>query len=113
MLADWFGVRGDYSRAFEFATMSLAVAEEIEHSQWLTYSHYILGALYLDILAEPEARQHLELALALANKIGSRWWITNASGYLALVHILAGDLPRARRCSGSRLADLHRGRPPR
>jgi DNA-binding CsgD family transcriptional regulator len=95
MLADHFGVRGDYARAFEFATMSLAIAEEIEHSQWITYSHYILGALYLDIRAEAEARRHLELALALANQIGSRWWVTNASGYLALAHILSRDLPRA------------------
>src|SRR5258707_3113796 len=95
MLGNYFGIRGAYSKAFSFAKMSLAVAQEIEHSQWITYSHYSLGTLYLDILAPAEARQHLEHALTLANQIGSRWWVTNVTGYLALTYFLENDLERA------------------
>jgi tetratricopeptide (TPR) repeat protein len=46
---------------------------------------------YLDLLALPEARQHLERALALAQEIGSRHWIRVVTGFLARVYLLQQD----------------------
>jgi tetratricopeptide (TPR) repeat protein len=54
-----------------------------------------LGALYLDLLALPEAQQHLEQALTLARELGSWNWIRITSGFLALLHLLQQDLTKA------------------
>jgi len=94
-LAQYLGTRGEYGRAFEAAQASLAIAEQIEHVQWITYAHYVLGVHYLDLLALSEARQHLERALALAQEIGSWHWIRIISGFLASASILRQDLIRA------------------
>jgi tetratricopeptide (TPR) repeat protein len=85
---NYLGQEGDYATAFDFLKTSLAITEEIEHSQWRTYSQYGLGLLYFDILDIPQAREHLELGLKLAEQIGSQWWVTNISGFLALVYVL-------------------------
>jgi len=70
---------------------SLQIAEEIEHRQWMTFGHYELGVLYLELLALPEARQHLEQALALAQETGSRHWIRVVTGFLARIYLLQQD----------------------
>jgi DNA-binding CsgD family transcriptional regulator len=89
------GPRCEYARALEVAQRGLAIAEEIEHRQWLTAGHRALGALYLDLLAFSEAQQHLEQALALAQEIGSRFWTRTASEFLALVSLAQHDVTRA------------------
>ena len=89
------GLRGEYARALEVAQRGLAIAEEIEHRQWMTAGHRALGALYLDLLALSEAQQHLEQSLALAQEIGSRYWTRIASGFLALVSLAQHDVTRA------------------
>src|SRR6266516_86270 len=85
------GPRGQYARALEVAQRGLAIAEEIEHRQWMTAGHRALGALYLDLLALSEARQHLEQALALAQEVGSWNWIRIISGFLAPAYLLQHD----------------------
>jgi DNA-binding CsgD family transcriptional regulator len=57
----------------------------------MTAGHRALGALYLDLLALAEARQHLEQALALAQEVGSWNWIRIISGFLAPVYLLQHD----------------------
>jgi serine/threonine protein kinase/predicted ATPase len=94
-MAMLLGPRGEYARALEVAQRGLAIAEDIEHRQWMTAGHRVLGALYLDLLALPEAQQHLEQALALAQEIGSWFWTRNASALLASVCIGRGDLAQA------------------
>jgi ATP/maltotriose-dependent transcriptional regulator MalT len=89
------GPRGEYARALEVAQRGLAIAEEIEHRQWMTAGHRALGALYLDLLALSEAKPHLEQALTLAQEVGSRNWIRIISGFLASVYLLQHDLARA------------------
>ncbi len=84
-MAQGLGVRGEYAHALELAHDGLRIAEEIEHRQWMTATHWTLGALYLDLLALPMARQHLEQALRLSQEIGSLYWIHNASALLASV----------------------------
>jgi DNA-binding CsgD family transcriptional regulator len=85
------GLRGEYARALEVAQHGLAIAEEIEHRQWMTAGHRALGALYLDLLALSEAQQHLEQALALAQEVGSWNWVRIISGFLAPVYLLQHD----------------------
>jgi DNA-binding CsgD family transcriptional regulator len=87
--------RGEYAHALEVAQRGLAIAEEIEHRQWVTAGHQALGALYLDLLALSEAQHHLEQALALAQEIGSRFRTRTVSGLLALVSLAQHDVMRA------------------
>src|SRR6266700_7645631 len=94
-LALCLGSQGEYTHAFESAQRSLEIAEEIEHQQWQTAAHTILGGMYSGLLVLPQAREHFERALALAHEIGSLFWIRIATGYLASAIILQGDLTRA------------------
>jgi ATP/maltotriose-dependent transcriptional regulator MalT len=90
-MAMCLGPRGEYAQALEVAQRGLAIAEEIEHRQWMTAGHRALGALYLDLLALSEAKPHLEQALVLAQEIGSWNWIRIISGFLASVYLLRHD----------------------
>src|SRR5260370_26542643 len=94
-LAQYLGPRGEYARALEVAQASLALAEQIEHRQWLTAAHWQLGVLYLELLALPEAQHHLEQALVLAQEVGSWNWIRIVSGFLARAYLLQHDLTKA------------------
>ncbi len=96
MLGFGLGFRGDYGRALDSVRSGLAIAEEIEHREWTTAGHYYLGMLYLDLLALPEAQEHLERASALAHEIGSGYWIQSAAMWLTGVRIAQRDLAQAR-----------------
>jgi len=73
------------------AQAGLALAEQIEHRQWITFGYWILGTLYLDLLVLPEARASLEQALTLAHEVGSWNWIRIVSGFLAPTYLLQQD----------------------
>jgi ATP/maltotriose-dependent transcriptional regulator MalT len=90
-MAMCLGPRGEYAQALEVAQRGLAIAEEIEHRQWMTAGHRALGALYLDLLALSEAKPHLEQALALAQEVGSWNWMRIISGFLAPAYLLQDD----------------------
>jgi predicted ATPase/DNA-binding NarL/FixJ family response regulator len=90
-LAHYLGPRGEYARALEVAQASLALSEQIEHRQWLAAAHMQVGVLYFDLLALPEAKHHLEQALALAHEVGSWNWMRKVSGLLAPVYLLQQD----------------------
>jgi DNA-binding CsgD family transcriptional regulator len=94
-MAMLLGPRGEYARGLEVARYGLDIAEDIEHRQWMTAGHRVLGALHLDLLALSEAQQHLEQALTLAQEIGSWFWTRNASALLASVCIGLNNLVRA------------------
>jgi DNA-binding CsgD family transcriptional regulator len=94
-LGQYLGPRGEYAYALQVAREGLALAEQIEHHEWMTNGHWELGVLYLDLLALPEARTSLEHALALAHEVGSWNWIRIVSGFLARVLILQLDLEQA------------------
>ena len=94
-LAHYLGPRGEYARALEVAQASLALSEQIEHRQWLTAAHWQVGVLYFDLLALPEAQQHLEQALALTHEIGSWHWIRVVTGFLVRVYLLQQGFMKA------------------
>jgi len=94
-LALWYGLRGQYARAFELAGSGLRIAEEIEHTQWIAGSLCSLGALYVDVFAPERARPLLERALALARELGSSVWVPYAAARLALAYTVERDFSRA------------------
>src|SRR5919205_69602 len=67
------GARGQYRRALEATRACLAIAEEIGHRAWIAGGNFTLGAIYLDLLALPLAREHAERAQAAAQAIDSRF----------------------------------------
>jgi DNA-binding CsgD family transcriptional regulator/tetratricopeptide (TPR) repeat protein len=89
------GWRGDYLHALEVVQQGLEIAREIEHRQWMTAAHCVLGALYLDLLELSMACQHLKQALTLAHEIGSQHWISGSAAFLASASILSNDLAEA------------------
>jgi DNA-binding CsgD family transcriptional regulator len=95
MLGMAAGARGDYDRAFAHGHAALAIADEIEHRQWMTAAHRLLGHLHLDLLCLGDAQHHLERALALARAIDSSFWIQSVSSFLASTYILAGATHQA------------------
>ena len=90
------GSQGQYARALVAAQRGLAIAEEIEHRQWMTAGHCALGALALDVLALSQARLHLEQAMALAQQIRSQFWVRFSVGLLARVYLLQQEPQRGR-----------------
>src|SRR6266699_2830170 len=94
-MAHFLGSRGEYGHALDLAHDGLRIAEEIEHRQWMTATHWALGALYLDLLELTMARQHLEQAMRLSQEIGSLYWIRHSTALLASVYIGLKDLTRA------------------
>jgi DNA-binding CsgD family transcriptional regulator/tetratricopeptide (TPR) repeat protein len=91
-LAMSFGARGAYAHALDLARHALATAEEIEHRQWIIGSHMVLGRLYLDLLAFPQARRHLEFALDLARDLHSSNWMQIAGAMLAMTYLRQGEM---------------------
>lgn len=89
------GSYGEYGRAMECLSTGLALAEEINHRQWITGICCALGALYHDLLMLSEARQYLERAVALANEIGSNFWLNIASGFLISAALASNDRAKA------------------
>jgi DNA-binding CsgD family transcriptional regulator len=95
MLGLYRGYYGDYERALEYARESLRLTQEIEHVQWNCFSHNLLGWLYLDLLALDDARQECELALSLAQKMGSSIFLQCTSQALASTYIAQQNLKGA------------------
>jgi DNA-binding CsgD family transcriptional regulator len=89
------GARGLYARALDAGHTSLRIATEIEHHQWVLAARWVLGAIYLDLQNLPEARRHLEPAVAEARAIGHTFSVHVASSFLATTLIRQGSLTQA------------------
>jgi predicted ATPase/DNA-binding CsgD family transcriptional regulator len=89
------GSQGEYTHALAACQQSLHIAEEIEHRQWQTAAHAMLGGVYNGLLAHWQASDHFEQALVLAQETHSLFWTRMATGYLASISILLHDYARA------------------
>jgi adenylate cyclase len=96
-------LRGEYGRSLEYSQASLRLALEIEHHQWMTAAHAGLGALYVDLLAFDQAAEHLDKAQALAEDIGSQFWLWATAAMRARTHIRQDELEGAEAILGSLL----------
>lgn len=90
-----FGARGAYGLALEAGNKTLEIASEIEHRLWIAGAHMLLGRVYLDLLALPQAQDHLEQALAQAKNINTAFMVNANSAFLALTYIGQGKLSQA------------------
>jgi len=86
------GLSGAYTRALDAGRTCLAIAEEVEHQQWIAMAHLVLGGIYLDLLALPLAQQHIERSRALAEDSGSTIFAQQAIALLGRTYLLRGQL---------------------
>ncbi|MEZ4682929.1 MAG: LuxR C-terminal-related transcriptional regulator [Caldilineaceae bacterium] len=89
------GTLGQYNQAFEQVRRGLAVAEEIEHRQWICFAHRTLGILYRDLLDLPRARRHLEESIRVAQEVGSLFHVRQGTAYLTSLLIAHHELDQA------------------
>jgi DNA-binding CsgD family transcriptional regulator len=87
--------RGEYSRVLTCGQAALDIAGEIEHGLWMTFAHFLLGSLSLDLLALPSARRHFEQAHSPARENGSLFWLRIITGSLASTCIAQQEYARA------------------
>jgi tetratricopeptide (TPR) repeat protein len=86
--------RGDYAEALSCAQGAIEAAEDIGHQVWLASAHFLLGALYLDMLAVEEARQVAERGLSIAQESRSPFVIRILTGLLISVCAAQRDFAR-------------------
>src|SRR5262249_18081557 len=94
-LALWHGPRGEYARALEVGEVARAIAEEIDHREWLVGAPCAVGALHLDLLNLAVAWELGESAFVMAQEIRSSNWIRLGASVLAATYLQDGDLARA------------------
>ena len=86
---------GEFGRALAHGQEALRIATAIEHQQWIVGSYGALGQLYLLMLEPALAISALDAGLAVAQTLGSAYWIRNLTSYLALAYVLRQEFPRA------------------
>lgn len=97
LVGDCLGWRGDWVRAIAAARESLAIAEEIEHLEWQSGAHRVLGNIALDMFDLTDAVHHLESAHTTAQVLGSATWTRWTGAPLAIALARAGHVDRASR----------------
>ncbi|MEX1159161.1 MAG: tetratricopeptide repeat protein, partial [Thermomicrobiales bacterium] len=97
ILGSHLGMRGEYGRALTLVQSAHSIASEIDHRAWIAQAQHVLGGLYLDLLALPEAIEQLEDAFAVARELGSLYRLRSVAGLLASAWIADNQLARAER----------------
>jgi DNA-binding NarL/FixJ family response regulator len=90
-IGDALGWRGEYDRALPMARESLEIAQQLGHLQWTAAARRLLGEMMLDLLAPELAREQLEAAHEIAQRLGSRVWMRWTAAPLAIARIRLGD----------------------
>ena len=96
---------GDFGRALEAGRRGLQIAADIQHREWQVGNRFALGVVYNELLQPEKALQELQPGLALAEELGSRYWVNHVRGALAYSSILLNDLPAAERCLETAISD--------
>jgi len=96
LTADCFAWHGEYERALRLVRESLGIAEEIEHLEWQCGALRVLGVIALDLCAPADAVTHLEMAYAIARRLGSAVWIRWTAAPLAIALARSAHPDRAR-----------------
>jgi DNA-binding NarL/FixJ family response regulator len=91
----FLGYAGHYEAALTAARAALSIAEQIEHRQWMTAAHRLLGQLYLDLHEPALALDHLKTGLTLATQINSRFWKEMIAAPIAVTLAGQGALQQA------------------
>jgi DNA-binding CsgD family transcriptional regulator/tetratricopeptide (TPR) repeat protein len=86
---------GEFGPALTHAYAAQRIATAIEHQQWRVAISYCLGQAYVQLLAPAPAISALENGLAMAQELGSAFWIATLSATLARAYVLNRDLAAA------------------
>jgi DNA-binding CsgD family transcriptional regulator len=86
---------GALDRALAAAASCLAIAEELEHQQWIAMAHLVTGGAYLGMLALPLAASEFRRCGELASAAGSAIFEAQARAALAWTQAILGDIPAA------------------
>jgi tetratricopeptide (TPR) repeat protein len=81
---------GNYEAAMSTVRAGLALAEDMQHTQWQVLGHCALGGLYVEQSNHTQALVHLLRARELAHATRSIYWIDTTSGWLARAYLLSG-----------------------
>jgi DNA-binding CsgD family transcriptional regulator len=95
LIADCLAWRGEYDRALPLAQEASAEASEIDHLEWTAGAFRLLGVLSLELLSPNAAREHLETAYRIAQRLGSHVWIRWTAAPLAMARARTSDLSGA------------------
>jgi DNA-binding NarL/FixJ family response regulator len=89
------GAQGRVGEALQMMQQALAVAQEIEHRQWMCVAHRDLGVLHLDLLALPAAQQHLTQAQKLAKELNSVYLLRTVTARLVTLRLMEENVSDA------------------
>ena len=92
LVADCLAWRGEFDRAIPMAREALEQAREIEHLQWTAGALRLLGVMSLELFATDDARDMLEEAHEIAQRLGSRIWVRWIAAPLAQARCRTSDL---------------------
>lgn len=87
---------GHFGDALAHVATARQLAEGIGHRQWSVATHWSAGMIFVTLLMPDRAVAALELALPLARRLGSAFWINTTIAYLGHAHRLAGDVASTR-----------------
>jgi tetratricopeptide (TPR) repeat protein len=89
---------GQLSAGFAKEQHALQIANRIDHQQWITGAHAHMAYIYLLMLAPEHALLQVESesGLALAQQLGSAWWMNWFASHKALAYLLLGQLSQAK-----------------
>jgi DNA-binding CsgD family transcriptional regulator len=83
---------GSYGAAGEHGERALALAEEINHRQWMVIALLTLGLLEVELNNPGGARERFERGRALAADAGATQWVERLKAWLAACRVLDGEL---------------------
>jgi DNA-binding CsgD family transcriptional regulator len=86
---------GHFGRGLAHAHTGFQMAMEIDHQQWIVAAHSNLGQIYVLMLESALALRHLDTGLALAEKLGSAWWMDSLRAYQSLAYLQTGQRKQA------------------
>jgi DNA-binding NarL/FixJ family response regulator len=88
--------RGCFDEASSYGRAGLAIAEEIDHHEWMICGYFLLGEVALNQLDIAAARDWLQRSVALARETSAPHFLHISAGWLARCHLVADDCASAR-----------------
>jgi DNA-binding CsgD family transcriptional regulator len=95
LLGEMWAAAGDFGKALVLLHESIAVAEEIDHRQWVVQARWGLARLFGTMGMPEEERDQLERVMALSREIHSRGWMRVAAAGLASTLATLGETEAA------------------
>ena len=98
--------RGEYAESLALIHEGLAIAQEIDHREWMTAGEWGIGLILAELLNVSAAHEHLVRARELGEASGSWHWRNLTVAMLAEYQIGLGDLAAAAALLASARDDL-------